>query len=277
MKEQLKALLKAKHILIQTPQDPFSLALSSVLYSIALQLHKKVTLVSQDVVAKRYTFLPWISKAKQHYSAKSDCTIDVTQMAFSQETLYIVDRFLEENALKLNQKIATALYSAMVIVSDNFRDVDGTTFAFGAKLLQANADTKSVVEYIQSYSSLAQLRFLGVMYQKMRLVRDATLALFRIEQEDFAATGASLEMVEELLVKALELPTTTSALGIVVDKGNKVVLIYKHSTNTTEGIITHYKWQNKHNTFYAEVAYDGDIETFEKKLIQEESKIEKKK
>jgi len=129
-------------------------------------------------------------------------------------TTAILYNFFKDNGIKINKKIATALYAGLLDDSNGFLDerVDGTIFALIKDLIDSGADTKLCNKYIMKYMSLAGLRLKAIMLMNMQLVNNAKVAVFIVKNEDMLATGAIGEDCEFALEESLYLPSVEVAM-----------------------------------------------------------------
>ena len=231
MKELLnKTIPTSSSIVILLPEeaDVDLYATASVLYTYILQLHKKVALVSKTEIDKKYFVIPWIQKAKKTVPNKSDLLLTCKSETPSKEAI-VLQKYKNNNAIsltqivfeamkslhvKINPKMATALYSGIFKGSDPFLSLktDGTIFAFAKELIELGANHRDVVKYLQKYSTLSQVRLLGAMLLEMQLLQEATIAFFDVSYEMLQKYGASWNDCEGAMEKALELPTVRFAV-----------------------------------------------------------------
>ena len=213
----------AKHVMIVT--DAKFLSGASALYTHILRLHKKVSLVCQtDSISYKLSFLPWFEKIKVLKLASADVIIE-----FDYSSVELYD-FFKKSGIKINPKMATALYSGFLQESDGFLNssVNGTTFASVGELIEAGADYKICNDFLMKRTTLASLRLKAIMLKNMVLQNSAKAAVFYISDDDIESTGASLEDCDETLKESLNLAHVELALLLNKDKEYEVLkLIYK--------------------------------------------------
>lgn len=194
-----KNIQNAKHI--ELVAEPEFLAVASALYTHVLRLHKKVSLVCKSKnIDNKFSFLPWFEKIKSSDTPSADLSIACN---FDIKTLY--EAFKLEN-IKLNQKMATALYAALLDETEGFaKDVDGTTFAVAQALIECGAQHELCYNFIFKNKSLAFLRLKGLMLNKMLLQNNAKAALFCIGENEIKSTGASVADAYEIMQEAFKL------------------------------------------------------------------------
>ncbi|MEJ2372627.1 MAG: phosphoesterase, partial [Sulfurimonas sp.] len=73
---ELNQINESKHIVLIADNETFSLA--NALYSYVLSLHKKVSLVMNENIDKKFAFLPWFDKVRKEIPSSSDLEIKVT-------------------------------------------------------------------------------------------------------------------------------------------------------------------------------------------------------
>ncbi len=223
MREKLQEIDAAKHVMIVT--NAKNLAGASALYTHILRLHKKVSLVCQtENISQNLSFLPWFDKIKSEKIASADFIIEFD---FSSIELY---DYFKSNAIKINSKMATALYGGLLQESDGFLNsrVSGMIFAMSKELIDCGADYKICNEFIMKRTTLAALRVKAEMLKNMTLQNSAKAALFCICDDDIKSTGATLQDCEDALKEALKLPSVELAVLLNADKEYKLLkLIYK--------------------------------------------------
>jgi phosphoesterase RecJ-like protein len=211
----------AKHIVISLADsaDYELITSSNALYSYILSLHKKVSLYAQELdEIKRFSFLPWIDKFKDSYPLSADLNLELS----SSDDVF---DFFETNSLKLNPKIATSLYASLLAKTDGFKtDVDGMTFAWAKKLVEAGAETKKCARYILNYNSLASLRLKSLLLSKMILLEDGRVASIQLLDSDLKSSGTTAEDAKIVIEDALSLPTV-----------NRVIVKYKNKEIINKG------------------------------------------
>ncbi len=242
MNEILEKIEKAGHIvLVSHPApDADSIGSASAMYGFLLQKHKKVSwFCKSDKINHKLSFIPWFENIRATFPASADLAIaldcadkkrlgvDVkcdlinidhhaTNSSYGDinfvktnaiSTTEILHDFFKENGLKINKKMATALYAGLLDDSDAFLsdEVDGTTFALAKELIEHGADFKLCNKNIMKSVSLAALRLKAVMLKNMSLEFDARVALFCVSDEEMRAAGAVLEDCVAALEESLKL------------------------------------------------------------------------
>jgi len=248
-KEFLELVKAASHIAVVAHERPDadSLGSASAIYTFCLQLHKKVSFVCKSDIQKRFFFIPWSERIKHNFGGEDllivcdsasleriglKCTAKIINLDHhATNTMYgdcniidsnaiataeVVYSLFKELGVKVNAKMATALYAGIVDDSNGFTSprTNGTTFALAKELIELGAKHNDVVKYLQKYSTLSHLRLLGAMLLDMQLLKDATVALFEVEYAMLERYGAYYEDAEEALERSLELPSV--ALGVLV-------------------------------------------------------------
>jgi len=215
----LQDIQNAKHIVVEF--DIEFLSSASAIYTYALQLHKKVSLLCVDNIDSRFLFLPWVDKIKASGYSSADFTLKLKTSAVS---LY---KLFEDNNIKLNSKMATALYSGLLLETDGFKNsnANGMTFAMAKQLVDAKAEYKVCTKFILNTKSLAYLRLKSLMLKNMILTKDATIATINISDDDLKASGAKLDDAYEILQDALTLLHVEEAM--LVKEENKEKRIKK--------------------------------------------------
>ena len=128
----------------------------------------------------------------------------------------------EKNNIKLNQKMATALYAGLLLETKGFQNtnVNGMIFAVAKQLVDAKAEHKLCTNYILNTKSLAYLRLKALVLKKMLLNEDATVVVMNIDEDDLKKSGAKLEDAFEILEDGLTLPYVVEA---ILQNNNKIL------------------------------------------------------
>ncbi len=223
MNNILDKINNARYVMIVS--DVKHLAVSSALYTHILRLHKKVSLVClTEQVDVRLSFLPWFDKIKTFKVASCDTIID---MNYSSIEFY---DFFKKSGLKINPKMATALYGGLLQETDGFLNsvVDSRVFAMAKELIECGAEYKVCSSFIMKRTTLATLRLKALMLKNMILQNSAKAAIFCICNDDLKSTGALIEDSCEIIEESLMLNQVEMAILLNLDKEYEVLkLIYK--------------------------------------------------
>lgn len=249
MSEILAKIQEAGHIVLisHVSPDADSLGSASAMYTFLLQGHKKVSwYCKSSEIDQKLSFLPWFEKIKSTFPLSADLAIafdcadkkrlgveiecelinidhhitntnygdlNLVEPHFISTTALLYDLF-KKNGVKINPKMATAIYAGILDDSDAFlsQEVDGTTFATVSELIGHGADFKLCNKKIAKSVSLAALRLKSVMYKSMLLEESARVSVFCISREDMAMTGAVAQDCEAPLEESLNLPHVEVAL-----------------------------------------------------------------
>ncbi|MBL0709138.1 MAG: phosphoesterase [Sulfurimonas sp.] len=229
MNDIIEKILNANHIVIDT--DISNITGASALYTYIIRLHKKVSLVCMEKdddkkLSKKYAFLPWFEKVRALKPQSADCFIDFNESCIS---MY---EFFSKNNIKINPKMATALYAGLLQESEGFSSkiVDGTIFAMARELIDCGAEYKTCTKYILKTTSLSFLRLKSKMLSEMLLENEASASVFTISSDDLKASGANIVDCEEVLKESLMLQTVEIAVLLDLDNNNETIkLICKES------------------------------------------------
>ena len=220
MQENLSKIDISKHIEIIFDKDYIFVA--SALYTYALIKHKKVSLISKEKnLDYTFSFIPWFEKIKYSEVYSSDLKID---LKISAQELY--DFFLKDG-VKINQKMATALYSSLLYETDGFLNnkTDGTSFALASKLIEYKADFVLAKSYILEYQTLGSLRLKSKMLENMLLVNGVDSALFFIKKSDLKSTRSTLFDAIIIMKEAFRLPYVKRSILLDAQYDNEVIKI----------------------------------------------------
>jgi len=220
---EIASIENAKHILIKT--DNSSFANATALYTYLLTLHKKVTLYSEEKIELRFSFLPWFEKVKSSSPLSADLLIEVESHTLE----YLL--FFKKNEIKINQKMATALYGGLIERYENFGslDVDGIVFATASELIALGAKYKEAQASLIRSNSLAFFRLKARLYANMKLTDNARVVELMISDEDLGATGGTLDDVERIMREFLSLVHVKKVILKKSDSDMKILKIVEES------------------------------------------------
>ena len=208
----------AKYVMIVV--DAKSLPSASALYTHILRLHKKVSLVCEEKnIDNRLSFLPWFEKIKSNKVSSSDLVIELKNSSLELFNLF------KNNNIKINKKMATALYAGLLQESGGFlnSNINGTFFAMAKELVECDADYKTCSSFIMKRATLGALRLKAIMLERMILQNSAKAAVFYIYNDDLKSTGATIEDCNQALKEALMLPYIELSVLLDADRENEVL------------------------------------------------------
>lgn len=246
---------QANHIVLIAHQDPDadSLGSASAFYSYLLRTHKKITFYCVSPhIHPHLTFIPWMDKISDRFPKDADLAISFDCGSFARlgidyggalinfdhhisnehygtyncidtsslSTSQVLYEWFLEQDIKINGKMAHALYAGLMDDTKCFRDPRCTVKIFGMahRLLELGADHEECVNGLYNTKSLASLRLQSEMLKHMKLVLDGRLALFVVDQELLARTGASLGDCKSVLDEAMALKVVKVALLLAIRK-----------------------------------------------------------
>ncbi len=243
------AIENAKHIvsIAHINPDADSFGAASAMYTFLMRLEKKVTLFCvTERINPRLAFLPWFDKMRHQFPKNADLaisfdcgaykrlgvevpcdlinidhhksneaygTINVVDTTAISTTQVLFDLF-RENEIKINPKMATALYAGLLDDSHGFLapKTDARSFKMAAMLTEANADINVCAQELFHHNSLAALRLKGVMFEKMYLLFDARVVVHLVTREMMAMSGGREVDCEAALEESMGLPHVELAL-----------------------------------------------------------------
>ncbi len=243
------AIENAKHIVLiaHINPDADSFGAASAMYTFLMRLEKKVTLFCvTERINPRLAFLPWFDKMRHQFPKNADLaisfdcgaykrlgvevpcdlinidhhksneaygTINVVDTTAISTTQVLFDLF-RENEIKINPKMATALYAGLLDDSHGFLapKTDARSFKMAAMLTEANADINVCAQELFHHNSLAALRLKGVMFEKMYLLFDARVVVHLVTREMMAMSGGREVDCEAALEESMGLPHVELAL-----------------------------------------------------------------
>ena len=221
MDEIFKKISTAKHIELfaHTVDELF---VGSAFYSYVLTLHKKVSFVFKEEVPMGISSCtPWLEKIKKSETPSADLRLCLN---YSFVELFYE---LKKSDIKINKKMATALYGALLAYTKGFSNsrTNGTSFALASELIALGAEYEKCRYAILEQGSLAKLRLKSIMLKKVTLVNEATVALFTIDEEDLKATRTTQKEAIDILQEAFSLEYVECSILLRSDLENEVVQI----------------------------------------------------
>ena len=211
----------AKHIAIRTCNNSFANA--NALYSYVLSRHKKVSLIIAEKIDAKFSFLPWYDKQRDNLPASSDLVIDVESDAIA-----LFEAF-KDRGIPINQKMATSLYTALLIFTEGFLGVtcNGTAFAAASELISLGAKHLTCKEYLFYRESLAMFRLRSLMYANMLQHSNAQIVDVYISDEDLHSSGVTLDDAYTIQKEMLRLVHVKEVRLIKRDENNKILKTIK--------------------------------------------------
>lgn len=205
------------HIVLVCDDDSFANA--SAIYSYILTKHKKVSIVCESGISKKYAFLPWFEKLRKNLPSSADCSIVVDD-----DVLALFD-FFQENGAKINKKMATALYGALLQRYDYFRSMEcgGIVFATASQLIELKAEFQECMQYLQYNKPLAYFRLESILYKNMLLKQNATLAVVPLCEEDLKESGASVDDAYLIMQDILQMAHVQEVQLVQKNKKSKIL------------------------------------------------------
>lgn len=213
----IDAVQSAKHIVLVT--DSSSFANASAIYSYILTLHKKVSLHHTKPLAKKLSFVPWFEKSRVAVASSADLLIEVQP-----DSKELFEFFLAQE-IKVNAKMATALYCGILLEYDFFKSsaCDGTIFAISSQLIALGADYQLAREYLLNSVPLSILRLKAIMFGTLVLTHNAKVAEVYVSDKDFKSSGASLEDAYSIMSEVLHGAHVTKVILFKSDENNKIL------------------------------------------------------
>ncbi len=237
--------------------DADSLGAASAMYTHLMRLEKKVTLFCMtERVDSRLQFLPWFDKLRHTFPKSADLAmsfdcgaykrlgtevacplinidhhksnehygeINVIDITAISTTQVLFDLFNQEN-IKINPKMATALYAGLLDDSHGFLapKTDARSFKMAETLSRAKADIYESAEALFHKNSLAALRLKGLMFAQMQLHLDARVVVHLVSREMMEKSGAREVDCEAALEESTGLPHVEVALMLRENRNGKI-------------------------------------------------------
>lgn len=241
----------AHHIVLIAHQNPDADSLGSAcaFYSYLLRSQKKITLFcATPDINPNLAFIPWFDKTTDRFPEDAECMISFDCGSFGRlgveknlplinfdhhvsndffgthnivdtsaiSTTEVVYDYFVANGVKINGKMATALYAGLLDDSKCFglSECTAKTFAMADELIRFGADHPLCTEWLFHRRSLASLRVQGHLLQRMKLLSDAKLALFEVPLVLLEESGATIVECKAVLDDALKMRTVQAALMV---------------------------------------------------------------
>ncbi len=256
--------------------DADSLGSACAFYSYILRLQKKVTLFCvTPSLDQNLSFLPWFSEITSKFPSDTDLAISFDCGSFGRlgidysgelinfdhhisnelygthncidpqalSTTQVVYEWFVTKTIKINGKMANALYAGLIDDTSCFSDSQCTpsTFMMAHSLLQLGADHGQCVQALFNSRSLASIRLKSKMLGEMKILHDGRVALFEVNQALLESTGALLRDCKEIIEGALSLKRVEVALLVVELKhGGVKVSLRSNGTLNAVNILHHY-------------------------------------
>jgi phosphoesterase RecJ-like protein len=239
----------ANHIVVISHVNPDadSISSASAMYTYLLQQHKKVSWYCKTKdISKKLEFIPWFNKIRDSFPSSADLAISLDCASLKRlgieiecelinidhhksnanfatlnlveadaiSTTQVLHRLFKSNKIKINKKMATALYAGLLDDSNFFMSdsVDGITFALAKELIECGAEYKKCHNFIAKSISLAALRLKALMLKNMTLELEARVSVFCVSIENMKETGAIGNDCELALEESLYLPHVEVAI-----------------------------------------------------------------
>jgi len=249
MQDLFDALKDATHICVIAHRNPDldSLGSASALYSHIMQLHKKASFVCvSEMLPANASFVPWFDKIRTTIHSSVDLIITLDCGSYSRvgfefscksvnidhhrsnekyadinivdseaiSTTEVVYNLFKEQGVKINVKMATALYAGLLDDSRRYLYLgkDAKALQLGSELAQLGADTSTCNNALYQEKSLASLRIKSLMLGAFELFHEAEIAFVYVSEEMFNQSGASAYDCEEPLEEILSLARVKVAL-----------------------------------------------------------------
>lgn len=242
----------SNHIVLIAHKNPDadSLGAASAFYSYLLRKQKKITLfcVSAEL-NPNLAFLPWFDKITNRFPESADCMISFDCGSYGRlgvekelplinidhhssndfygthnlintsalSTTEVVYDYFVANGIKINGKIATALYAGLLDDSKCFSvpECGAKAFRMAQALIEEGADHSMCTDWLYRRHSLASLRIHGILLKQMKLLSDARLALFEVPLTLLEETGATIPECKRVIEEALRMRSVQAALMII--------------------------------------------------------------
>ncbi len=207
----------AQHITLKAGNTSFANA--SAMYTYLLTQHKKVSLCASEDIENNFSFLPWYDKLRKSIPSSTDLIIEI-----SSDTIGYV-HYLDAHSVKINKKMATALYAGLLKKYENLQSLqlDGMVFATVNRLIELQAEYQLCQSFLAYNVPLSVFRLKATLFKKMLLVDEASVVNVYICDEDFKTTGATLKDARNIMKELLTLVNVRKVVLIKSDEENKII------------------------------------------------------
>jgi len=247
--------------------DADSLGSACAMYAHLLRLQKKVSLFcASETIDRRLEFLPWSEMMTARWDDRADLAIAFDCGSFGRlgvapecplvnidhhtgnerfgdivmvdteavSTTAILMRWFKDEGIKINAKMATALYAGLADDTLGFMSPrsSGSVHEMAAELARCGADIDTANRALFLEQPLSALRLKSLIFAQMQLLSDARVALVKVTQEMMAHSGADPQACESALHEILGLPTLRAVVLLRERKDGSV----KVSLRTNDGI-----------------------------------------
>ena len=254
-----KEIEAAKHIVLiaHVNPDADSFGAASAMYTHLMRLEKKVTLFcATERVNPRLAFLPWFDNMRHQFpknadlamsfdcGAKSRLGVEVAVPLINIDhhksnegygTLNVIDtkaisttevlyNLFKAQEIKINPKMATALYAGLLDDSHGFLapKTGVNSFKMAAALCEAKASISEAATALFHQNSLAALRLKSLMLAKMSLHCNAQVVVHLVTREMMLESGAREVDCEAPLEESTGLPQVKVALMLRENRDGKI-------------------------------------------------------
>lgn len=299
-----KLIDQASHIVLiaHVGPDADSLGSASAMYGYLLRLNKKLTLYCKtEDPGIHLSFLPWFEKLTAKFPEKADLAISFDCGTYSRlgidyqgelinidhhqsndlygsnnyidisaiSTTQLLYRWFINQGIKINGKMASALYAGLLDDSKCFTDprCDETTFEMAHSLIRLGADHEQISEVLFHSRSLASLRLKGVLLQQMKLVSDGTIAVFHLRVQHLESSGAILEDAKDTLEEAMKLKRVQAAFLIAEHPKGGIKLSLRCKKGFNAAKVAESLGGGGHQDRAGARVFGMDIEQAEEKLL----------
>ncbi len=247
--------------------DADSLGSACAMYAHLLRLNKKVTLFCATIpLDSRLAFLPWAEKTTDRWDDRADLAIAFDCGSFERlgvspschlanidhhasnsgygdtvmvdtgaiSTTAILMRWFNDEGIKINAKMATALYAGLAEDTLGFmsRRCDASVHEMSAALLHLGADAAAANRSLFLQRPLSALRLKAMMLDALQLLSDGQVAFLPVTRRMMEQSGAEPQACEYALHEALGLPTVRVAMMLYERRDGTL----KGSLRTDDGI-----------------------------------------
>lgn len=139
-------------------------------------------------------------------------------------TCLIIAEWLNASGHKFDRATATALFTGIATDCGWFRfsNTDGRTMRMASELVAAGAKPAQINHALHLCEPPEKLKLIAHLLNKLELLADGRLAVMRLRQADFDATGADDSMTEDLVNEATRLGGTEATLLVTEESETSI-------------------------------------------------------
>lgn len=151
----------------------------------------------------------------------------------SSSTCEMIYSVIKGLGLKIDEDIATCLYTGIITDSGNFIYDNATdkTHLIAAELLKTNMDKQEIMYHLYQKKSLKNIRFLGYALSNMEIELEGRLALLEISREILNEFDLSTNEIEEVVNYGRDIEGVDISVTLREEDDNKIKLSFRSKSD----------------------------------------------